>query len=106
MEYTADAWDSLYSIAQKYGISVEELAEYNGISEDEPLQYGQVLKIPQRKKNYLTMDNEEFKARQVESHGNPRAISITGDFEYADGGNKTRVLPSTSSGAIPPIYLL
>lgn len=48
------------------------------------------------------MDNEEFKARQEETHGNPRAISITGDFEYADGGNKTRVLPSTSSGAIPP----
>lgn len=37
MEYSVDAWDSLYSIAKKYGISAEELAEYNGISEDDSL---------------------------------------------------------------------
>ena len=68
MEYTVDAWDSLYSIAQRYGISVEELAKYNGISEDEPLQYGQVLKIPSTTKDYLTVSDEEFKepvTRQV-----------------------------------------
>ena len=68
MEYTADGWDSLYSIAQKYGVSVEELAEYNGISEDEPLQYGQVLKIPSTTKDYLNIGDEEFKepvTRQV-----------------------------------------
>lgn len=44
--YTVDKNDSLWKIAHKYGISVNELAEYNKIPVGKALQVGSKLKIP------------------------------------------------------------
>lgn len=46
--YTAIAGDTLYSLAEKFGISVKELAEVNGLPENAPLRIGQRLIIPAR----------------------------------------------------------
>ena len=45
INYTVKKGDNLYTIANKYGISVNELKNYNNLSTS-ALQIGQVLKIP------------------------------------------------------------
>lgn len=44
--YTVQAGDTLYTIATRYGVSVVELAQINGIADYENLTVGQVLTIP------------------------------------------------------------
>lgn len=44
--YTVKAGDTLSSIANKYGTTYQKLAEYNGISNPNIIQIGQVIKIP------------------------------------------------------------
>jgi LysM repeat protein len=46
--YTVIAGDTLYSLAERFGISVKELAEANGLPENAPLRIGQRLIIPAR----------------------------------------------------------
>lgn len=45
--YVIQSGDSLFSIAQMFGISTSELAVYNGITNPDHIQAGQKLKIPQ-----------------------------------------------------------
>jgi LysM repeat protein len=45
-EYTVAAGDTLSEIAERYGVSVEELAEANGIVDPDHIFSGQVLVIP------------------------------------------------------------
>lgn len=40
--------DTLYNIARRYGVTVNELAEFNGISDVDVIYPGQELKIPQK----------------------------------------------------------
>lgn len=44
-EYTVQSGDSLWLIAQKYGMTVDELAKLNGIQDTSMIYTGQVLKI-------------------------------------------------------------
>ena len=44
--YTIAVGDTLFSIAQAYGLTVEELAAYNGITDVNQLEVGQVITIP------------------------------------------------------------
>ncbi|MFN3421437.1 MAG: stalk domain-containing protein [Armatimonadota bacterium] len=46
--YTVIAGDTLYSLAERFGISVQELAAANGLPENAPLRIGQRLIIPVR----------------------------------------------------------
>lgn len=46
--YTVIAGDTLYSLAEKFGVPVKELAEANGLPENAPLRIGQRLIIPAR----------------------------------------------------------
>lgn len=46
-EYEVKAGDSLYTIAQKYGVTVEELMTFNNLN-NTILSVGQILKIPQK----------------------------------------------------------
>jgi len=46
--YTVIAGDTLYSLAERFGISVRELAAVNGLPENAPLRIGQRLIIPAR----------------------------------------------------------
>jgi LysM repeat protein len=45
-EYTVVAGDTMSGIAKKVGVTVEELAQFNGITDPNLIQVGQVLKIP------------------------------------------------------------
>lgn len=46
--YTVIAGDTLYGLAERFGISVQELAAANGLPENAPLRIGQRLIIPAR----------------------------------------------------------
>ncbi len=45
--YTVQAGDTLFRIALRYGLTVEELAAYNGITNPDAIAVGQVIRIPQ-----------------------------------------------------------
>ena len=45
-DYTVVAGDTLSGIAKKVGVTVKELAQFNGITDPNVIQVGQVLKIP------------------------------------------------------------
>ena len=47
--HTVAKKETLYSISKKYGISVDELREYNGIGKDNAISAGQNLRIPPKK---------------------------------------------------------
>lgn len=44
--YTVEAGDTLFEIAQRFGLTLEELIAYNGITDPNLLEVGQVLLIP------------------------------------------------------------
>jgi LysM repeat protein len=44
--YEIQSGDSLFSIAEKFGLTFAELAAYNGITNPDDIQAGQVLRIP------------------------------------------------------------
>jgi hypothetical protein len=46
LSYTVKSGDNLWSIAQRYGISVQEIAALNGITNVDLIYPGQVFKIP------------------------------------------------------------
>lgn len=46
MTYTVQPGDTLYTIANKYGVSVEEILRYNGIVLADDLYVGDILRIP------------------------------------------------------------
>ncbi len=43
--HTVEQGETLFSIGQRYGVSVEQLREWNGIGEEEYIQPGQELKV-------------------------------------------------------------
>ena len=43
--HTVQKGETLYRISKKYGISVEELRKLNNLSEDQPINTGQKLRI-------------------------------------------------------------
>jgi LysM repeat protein len=44
--YVVEAGDSLYAIAERFGVTMEELAELNELADPRQLEVGQVLRIP------------------------------------------------------------
>lgn len=68
--YTIVFGDTLYSIAQRYGLNWHELAEYNQIPDETKIVPGQVLKIPPSKgeaEPEETMENATEPAGEVQS---------------------------------------
>ena len=53
-EYQVGKGDTLYSIAKKYGVSVNELIQYNNLNST-VLSIGQILKIPGEEKTTYTV---------------------------------------------------
>ena len=46
MTYVVQAGDTLYSIAQRFGVTVDAIAQANGIADPTQISVGQVLVIP------------------------------------------------------------
>ncbi len=58
--------ETLYSIAKKYGVSVDALREYNGIGKDNAINAGQSLKIPPKSASKGTSVMPERKTEKDE----------------------------------------
>lgn len=54
IEYVVKKGDTLSGIANKYGTTYQELAEYNNISNPNIINVGQVIKIPTKEKTPIT----------------------------------------------------
>jgi LysM repeat protein len=48
IEYTVQKGDILYTLAQKYGVTVEEILAINDIPNPQSLSVGQVIRIPKK----------------------------------------------------------
>ena len=57
--YTVKAGDSLWNIANKYGITVNELKSLNGLTSDN-LSIGQVLKVPNSNNTYIVKSGDSL----------------------------------------------
>ena len=57
--YTVKAGDSLWNIANKYGITVNELKTLNGLTSDN-LSIGQVLKVPASGNTYIVKSGDSL----------------------------------------------
>lgn len=60
--HTIQKGDTLYSLAKKYGVSVDEICAYNGISNQSKIKIGQTITIPQ--KGTLTQNKTEETMRE------------------------------------------
>ena len=47
IDYVVQEGDTLFDIAQRFGVSVDLVRQLNGLAEDAVLQVGQVLQIPE-----------------------------------------------------------
>ncbi|MER3500297.1 MAG: hypothetical protein IMHGJWDQ_000634 [Candidatus Fervidibacter sp.] len=83
--YTAIAGDTLYSLAERFGLTVKELAAANGLPENAPLRVGQRLVIPARPVKVLV----DGKPAECEVPAFVRAERTVGSFRAvveASGG--------------------
>lgn len=83
--YTVIAGDTLYNLAEKFGISVKDLSEANGLPENAPLRIGQRLIIPTRPVTVLV----DGKVAQCEVPAFLRNGTVVGSFRAvveASGG--------------------
>ena len=46
--YTISQYETMYSIAEKFGVSLQELMAYNNLTDYSPIYPGQVIHIPPR----------------------------------------------------------
>jgi LysM repeat protein len=67
--YTVEKGESLYAIARKFGLSINELKNFNQLNSD-MLRMGQILKIPAKKP--MTETNQNLETDAVET--NPQTI--------------------------------
>ncbi len=86
--YTVKAGDTLYSIARRYEISVEELREINGLSSSSVLKTAQKLKVPS-KTDSLAQDGK-----------NPAASGSSASLAAASSSTSSQ---QTASNALPGV---
>lgn len=65
--YTVQKGDTYYSISKKYNITLQELYSANGISENDVLKVGQVLKIPGKSNSQTTTEKSTTSVSSVKT---------------------------------------
>ncbi len=70
--------DTLYALARKYGVSVDEICAYNGISNQAKIKIGQSITIPQ--KGSLAQSNEQASREYIVASGDT-LFGIARSFE-------------------------
>ncbi len=89
--------ENLYSIASKYGVKVEDLADANNISPRAGLQAGMNLKIPNQGTAVANVDRSTDESKSVASNG--EYVSPYANF---NGENKSTGENTNSSAALTP----
>ncbi|MCY3959687.1 MAG: LysM domain-containing protein [Chloroflexi bacterium] len=86
IEYEVQEGDTLFSIASAYGVSVEDVVEFNGLADENFIFVGQVLEVP-------------TDPAQVIERRESRPVPTTAVVVPSDGLN-VRAAPSTETGEI------
>ena len=94
VEYKVVKGDTLWGIGMVYGVSVDRLAEINGISKNSTLKIGQVLMIPPDAKNAVGKPIPQKKTEPAKSTG-----SSTSAATSASAASTTKPASSSTSAA-------
>jgi peptidoglycan/xylan/chitin deacetylase (PgdA/CDA1 family) len=102
--YTVQAGDTLFSIAQRFGVSVDELAQANGIANPSLIYAGQVLTIPRDGGPVPTPPRPAGPA-QVLRRGSTsdRIVALTFDAG-ADAGYTSQILDTLAANGITAAF--
>ena len=92
VEYKVVKGDTLWGIGMVYGVSVQRLAEINGIDEKAPLRVGQVLMIPPDAKNAVGKPIPQKKADQ------PKTATSTSSTTVKANTTKPASTPAVKEG--------
>jgi len=98
--YTVQSGDTLYSLAQRFGVSVEELQRWNDL-EGTALQVGQTLRVRPRPTVPETGTDEEVAADTATAADTVSADPTTADTTTVDSA-ATDTSAATDSTATPP----
>ena len=85
-KHIVEAKETLYSIAKKYGVTVDELIKQNPKSKDGKLDIGEVLIIPNKQKNSPKIEDkkEEKKLGKIYLQPKQTIYSITKQYKIAE----------------------
>ena len=85
-KHIVEAKETLYSIAKKYGVSVDEIIKQNPKSKDGKLDIGEVLIIPNKQKNSPKIEDkkEEKKLGKIYLQPKQTIYSITKQYKIAE----------------------
>ena len=85
-KHTVEAKETLYSIAKKYGVSVDEIIKQNSKSKDGKLDIGEVLIIPNNQKNSPKIEDkkEEKKLGKIYLQPKQTIYSITKQYKITE----------------------
>jgi peptidoglycan/xylan/chitin deacetylase (PgdA/CDA1 family) len=104
--YTVQLGDTLYSIAQRFGVTVDAIAAANNISDPTQIAVGQVLFIPGATTTTATPGPTETTPpvggpSQVVSKGNTSRMQIAFTFDAgSDAGYTTQILDTLAANGI------
>ena len=85
-KHTVEAKETLYSIAKKYGVTVDEIIKQNPKSKDGKLDIGEVLIIPNNQKNSQKIEDkkEEKKLGKIYLQPKQTIYSITKQYKITE----------------------
>ena len=85
-KHTVEAKETLYSIAKKYGVTVDEIIKQNPKSKDGKLDIGEVLIIPNNQKNSPKIEDkkEEKKLGKIYLQPKQTIYSITKQYKITE----------------------
>lgn len=99
--YTVRQGDTLYSIANRLGVSVDAIAGANGISDPTKIVQGQVLVIPGADASQPAETPSPDAPAQVISRGNPSRMQVAFSFDAgSDVGYTSQILDTLAANGI------
>lgn len=99
--YTVQSGDTLSSIAEKYGVTVERLAAYNLLTEEEELHDGQEIKIPPEDWEILAVPATEDLAPETESPVDSTPVKPSADTPSEEKTESTNLPETTETPDTP-----
>ncbi len=99
--YTVQRGDTLYTIANRFGVSVDAIARANGISDPTKIVEGRVLVIPGAEASQPTEAPSPGAPAQVISRGNRNRMMVAFSFDAgSDVGYTSQILDTLAANGI------
>lgn len=96
--YTIQSGDTLSKIAQRFGTTVKELADKNGISNPNLIIAGKQIAVGENKSNYDTYERSATKTADIKGKNNTSATADTKSTAPAAGTTEPKAPRRASNG--------